>query len=86
MIIEGEKEYKVERLLNKRRRWEKWEYLVRWKGYTAEEDTWEKEKNLKNAKELIEEYKDIYEESTKRVKKDKRRELPGRYTAKLLYG
>jgi len=29
VIIEGEKEYKVERLLNKRRRWGKWEYLVR---------------------------------------------------------
>jgi len=29
VIIEGEKEYKVERLLNKRRRWGKWKYLVR---------------------------------------------------------
>jgi len=29
VIIEGEKEYEVERLLNKRRRREKWEYLVR---------------------------------------------------------
>jgi len=29
VIIEEEKEYKVERLLNKRRRQGKWEYLVR---------------------------------------------------------
>jgi len=29
VIIEGEKEYKVERLLNKRKRQGKWEYLVR---------------------------------------------------------
>jgi len=53
VIIEGEKEYEVERLLNKRRKQEKWEYSVRWKEYIAEEDTWEKEENLKNAKELI---------------------------------
>ena len=29
VIIEGEKEYEVERLLNKRKRQGKWEYLVR---------------------------------------------------------
>jgi len=52
----------------------------------AEEDTWKKEENLKNAKELIEEYRDIYEESTRKVREDQKGELPGRYTAKLLYG
>ena len=51
-----------------------------------EENTWEKEKNLKNAKELIEKYEDIYKKSVRRVKEDQRGELPGRYTAKLLYG
>jgi len=86
VIIEGEKEYEVERLLNKRRRWGKWEYLVRWKRYIVEEDTWEKKENLKNTKELIEEYEDIYKESTRRAREDQRGELPGRYTAKLLYG
>ena len=50
-----------------------------------EENTWEKEKNLKNAKELIEKYEDIYKKSVRRVKEDQRGELPGRYTAKLLY-
>ena len=44
-----------------------------------------KGKNLKNAKELIEEYEDIYEESVRRVREDQRGELPERYTAKLLY-
>jgi len=51
----------------------------------AEEDTWEKEENLKNAKELIE-YKNIYEESARRTKENKRGELPERYTVGLLYG
>jgi len=31
-------------------------YLVWWKGFTAEEDTWERRENLKNVKELIEEF------------------------------
>jgi len=33
---------------------------VRWKGYTAKEDSWEKEANLKNAKEVVEEYEKEY--------------------------
>ena len=52
----------------------------------AEENTWEKEENLKNAKKLIEEYEDIYKKSARRIREDRRRELLGRYTAKLLYG
>jgi len=51
----------------------------------VEENTWEKEENLKNAKKLIEEYEDIYKESARRIREDRRRELLGRYTAKLLY-
>ena len=31
-------------------------YLIWWKGFTAEGDTWERKKNLKNAEELIEEF------------------------------
>jgi len=46
--IQGEMEYEIERILSKRKRYGKVEYLVQWKGYTAEEDTWEKEENLGN--------------------------------------
>ena len=31
-------------------------YLIWWKGFTAEGNTWERKKNLENAKELIEEF------------------------------
>ena len=31
-------------------------YLIQWKGFTAEGETWEKKENLKNAEELIEEF------------------------------
>jgi len=60
VIIEGEEEYEVKKIMNKRRRYSKWEYLVRWKGYMAEKDLWEKETNLKNAKEVVEEYEKEY--------------------------
>ena len=41
LIIEGEEEWKVEKIMNKRWVWGRDKYLVWWKGYTAEEDTWE---------------------------------------------
>jgi len=39
VIIEGEEEFKVEKILNKRIVKGKEKFLVRWKGYTVEEDT-----------------------------------------------
>ena len=67
-------------------------YLVRWKGFTAEGDTWERKENLKNVEELIKEFErrevvvrqEVEEEGE--VDEYKRMELPGKYTAKLLYG
>jgi len=38
VIIEGEEEFEVEKILNKRIVWGKEKFLVQWKGYTAEED------------------------------------------------
>lgn len=40
-------EYEVEKLMNHRGRKGKREYLVRWQNFDSEEDTWEKESNLK---------------------------------------
>jgi len=99
--VAGEKEYKVEEILNRQERRGKTKYLVKWKGYTAEGNTWEGLENLKNAREKIEEFeKERFEEEIRRirVKKGKkmklnleveefrRGELPGRYIVKLLYG
>ena len=79
----------------------KMRYLVKWKGYMAEVNTWEGLENLKNAIEKVEEFKKgVFEEEIWRIRIKKRKEmklnpeaeefrkgeLPGRYTAKLLYG
>jgi len=39
VIIEGEEEFKVEKILNKRVVRGKKKFLVQWKEYTVEEDT-----------------------------------------------
>ena len=43
--------------MNKRKIWEIEKYLVYWKGFIPGNNTWEKEKDLENAKELVNEFK-----------------------------
>jgi len=64
--VAGEKKHKVEKILDRRERRGKPNYLVRWKDYIAEEDTWRGLENLKNARDLVEEFKkEIREEEVK---------------------
>ena len=56
----------------------------------VKEDTWEPRENLGNIQELVDKFKEKYREGVRRIKKrnleeDHKEELPGRYTAKLLY-
>ena len=48
-IIEGEKEWEVEDIIEERRKDGHKEYLVHWRGYPIEERTWEAEDNLQNS-------------------------------------
>jgi len=83
----------VEKIINKRMVRGKERFLVRWKGYMAEEDTWEGRENLENAKELVEEFEREYREEDKELRQQEQeeeerefsRELPREFTAKLLY-
>ena len=56
-LIDGEKEYEVEVVLGHRGKHGCHTFLIRWKGYSAAEDTWEPERNLGNAQPLVAEYK-----------------------------
>jgi len=42
-------------------------YLVHWKGFTAESDTWEERENLKNTQEAIEEFEKKYQRDMENV-------------------
>jgi len=79
--------------LNKQQIRGKDKYLVQWKGFTAELDTWERRENLGNTKEAIEEFKREYQQNIEEVNQQEREEgifergeLPGRFTVKRLFG
>src|SRR5258705_214835 len=56
-LIEGEEEYEVEAILAYRKSSNRLQYLVKWKGYDTSYNSWEPEKNLTNAEEILKEYK-----------------------------
>ena len=87
--VERVEEWEVEKILNKKKMRRVVKYLIRWKRFTAEGDTWKRRENLKNAEELIEEFEQggIEVRRQKReVDEYKKMELLGKYIAKLLYG
>ena len=95
VIIEGEQEWEVEKVLNKQQIRGKDKYLVWWKGYMVELDIWEGMENLKNAKEAVEEFEKEYRWDIENIQRQERKEnkgifaqeeLPGRFTARKLFG
>jgi len=92
--VEGVKEWEVDKILNKKKIRGVEKYLVRWKGFTVEKDTWERKENLKNAEEALEEFKGRMSTEVRRQERidmaeerDFRRgELLGKFTARMLYG
>ena len=93
MEVEGVKEWEVEKILNKRKIREVEKYLVQWKEFIVEGDTWERKENLKNAEEALKEFEGrINAEVRKQEKTDiaeerdfKRENLPGKFMARMLY-
>ena len=70
--IEGEKEYKIEKILDRQDVRGKLKYLVRWKEYTAEEDTWKRLENLENTMKLVKEFEqEIRAEEIRQVERRK---------------
>jgi Chromo (CHRromatin Organisation MOdifier) domain len=54
---EGIPVYEVERIIRSRKVGRETYYLVKWKGYPELENTWEPEKHLTQAKDILETFK-----------------------------
>ena len=67
---------------------------MHWKRFTVEHDTWERREKLGNAKEVLKEFERRIDTEVRRQEKidraeeqnSRREELPGRFTARMLYG
>ena len=73
--IDREKEYKVEKILNKRDVRGKPKYLVRSKRYIVEKDTWKRLENLENMIKLVKKFEKKIREEIRRVQMRKQKLL-----------
>ena len=81
--------------MNRRKVRGKDKFLVWWKGFTAEGDTWESRKNLQNAEDLLKEFEEEYNRDRREVRWQEKVEdnkdywrggFPGRYATRRLFG
>ncbi|XP_075979187.1 chromobox protein homolog 3-like [Anticarsia gemmatalis] len=68
----NEEEYEVERIIDSKRIKGKLHYLIRWKGYSADSDTWEPENTL-SCPDLINKFNDEKENSKNKDAKPEKR-------------
>ncbi|QRW25579.1 Retrotransposable element Tf2 protein [Rhizoctonia solani] len=54
--IKGEEEYEVEQIIDSKRQRGKWFYLIKWKGYGPEDNSWEPEELLEHSQEEIKQF------------------------------
>ena len=92
VIIKEEEEQEIERILNKQQIRRKDKYLIQWKEFTVESDTWKGKENLDNAKEAIEKFEKEYRRDIEDIRRQKREEgtfrreeLPKRFIVRKLF-
>ena len=56
-ILNGEEEWEVESILSHRGTGTRRRFLIKWKGYGDNNNTWEPEENLKHARTMLKQYK-----------------------------
>ena len=55
IVVDGEEEWEVEEILNSRWYWRRFQFLVKWKGFSREHNSWEVVSDVK-ALDLVAEY------------------------------
>lgn len=58
--VEGDLEYEVECILNHRFYRKRRQFLIKWLGYNAEQNSWEPKTALENASEIVDQYKSTH--------------------------
>lgn len=61
---ESEEEYQVEAIVDKRVKGKRVQYLLKWKGYSDADNTWEDQTNL-NCPDLVKEFEENHKKKTK---------------------
>ena len=59
-LINGEEEYESEKIIRHHRTPSSRSFLIQWKGYSAKEDSWVPERDLKHAKSTLVVYKKLH--------------------------
>ena len=78
VVIEGEQEWEVEEILDSRHRRNQLQYLVKWKGFTSEHNTWEPKDNVKNAPDKIKVFYKKNSGAVRTIRKEVFESLPWR--------
>ncbi|KAI7934413.1 hypothetical protein MJO28_017046 [Puccinia striiformis f. sp. tritici] len=73
LIVGDEEEWEVEEILDCRKKGKRVEYLIAWKGFGQENNSWEPEGNLANSTELLEEFKRKFPQAATRRRRTRRR-------------
>jgi len=71
-IDSDEEEWEVDKVLDFKEKRGKDMYLVRWKGYGRDEDSWEPVEHLEHAEEAIEEFHKVYGSRASLLEKNKK--------------
>jgi hypothetical protein len=71
---DDEAEFEVEAILNRRRRNNKLEYFVKWKGYPTSDNTWEPIEHLANCADLVTTF-DYNYSSKSRMSREEKKEI-----------